>query len=211
MAESTRARQRYLRAAETLVDIVDRVPADAWDGPGLGGWSLRDLAGHTVSSGLRVVAAVLATRAPQPDLPTAEAYYALARTVDPGVYRAAVAASTEDSRSNGAALGDAPTAVIRGLVAEVTARLDTVDDDDVVQTPAGGMRVADWLASRAFELTVHGMDLASAAGVPARMPDNLVAEAAVLAARIGAAVGDGSQVLLALTGRRALPDGFSVL
>jgi hypothetical protein len=68
------------------------------------------------------------------------------------------------------------------------------------------MRVADWLTTRTFELAVPGLDIAAAAGVLASMPDEVLAEAAVLAARVGVEVGDGATVLLALTGRRALPE-----
>jgi hypothetical protein len=73
------------------------------------------------------------------------------------------------------------------------------------------MRVVDWLSTRVLELAVHTIDLAGGAGVAADVPDEVIAEAAVLSARVGVAVGDGSTVLLALTGRRTLPDGFSVL
>jgi len=43
------------------------------------------------------------------------------------------------------------------------------------------------------------------------LPSDVLAEAAALAARVGVEVGDGATVLMALTGRRALPEGFCVL
>lgn len=60
-------------------------------------------------------------------------------------------------------------------------------------------------------LAVHGLDLAGAAGVPAGLPNEVLAEGAALAARVGVEVGDGVTVLLALTGRGGLPQGFCVL
>jgi hypothetical protein len=204
-------RENYLAAASAFADVAERTPADAWDGPGLGTWRLRELAGHTVSSGLDVVRVVLTEPATQRDVASPQDYYALARTVDPQVYQGAVAASTDSARRAGAALGDEPAAVIRPLVDEVAAVLSRVGDDDLVQTRAGGMRVVDWLSTRVFELAVHTLDLATGAGVPAAVPDEVIADAAALAARIGASVGDGTTVVLALTGRRSLPDGFSVL
>jgi hypothetical protein len=144
-------------------------------------------------------------------MPSAAGYYALARTVDPAIYRAAVAASEEDARREGAVLGEHPAAVVGALLPEVTAAVEAADVAQSVQTPAGGMRVADWLVTRTFELAVHGLDLAAAAGVPVSLPNEVLAEAAALAARIGVEVGDGVAVLSALTGRGGLPEGYCVL
>jgi hypothetical protein len=101
--------------------------------------------------------------------------------------------------------------MVSDLAGRATAALAAVGDDDVVATPVGGMRVRDWLPTRTFELVVHGMDVAAAAGVPFDPPEAAVAEATILAARVAVAVGDGPPVLRALTGRTALPDGFSVV
>ena len=65
--------------------------------------------------------------------------------------------------------------------------------------------------TRTFELAVHGLDIAGAAGLSASLPSDVLAEAAALAVRLGVEVGDGATVLLALTGRRAVPEGFCVL
>jgi hypothetical protein len=70
---------------------------------------------------------------------------------------------------------------------------------------------ARWLTTRTFELAVHGLDLADAAGLPASVPHEVLVDAVTLAARVGVEVGDGATVLLALTGRHALPAGFCVL
>jgi hypothetical protein len=47
--------------------------------------------------------------------------------------------------------------------------------------------------------------------VPVDLPVGALADSAALAARIAAATGDGQAALLALTGRRELPAGFSVI
>jgi hypothetical protein len=137
--------------------------------------------------------------------------FALARTVDPSVYRAAVAASEEDARRAGAALGDHPAAVVGSMLSEVTAAVVDADPDRLVQTLGGGMRVADWLLTRTFELAVHGLDVAATAGVPVSLPEDVLAETTALAARVGVEIGDGVSVLLALTGRDGLPEGCCVL
>ncbi|HWJ53602.1 MAG TPA: maleylpyruvate isomerase N-terminal domain-containing protein, partial [Propionibacteriaceae bacterium] len=114
-------------------------------------------------------------------------------------------------RAAGVALGDDPAAAVRALVDRVLP-LVAGDDDPLITTAGGGMRLRQYLPTRTFELVVHGLDIARAAGLPA--PDYstglltevlaLTAEAAVLGRR-------GPEVLLALTGRTTLPPGFSVV
>jgi hypothetical protein len=104
-----------------------------------------------------------------------------------------------------------PTDGVADLIGRATATLATVGDADVVDTPIGGMRVRDWLPTRTFELVVHGLDVAAAAGVEYHLTPAVLAEAAALSARIAVAAGDGALVLRALTGRATLPPGFSVV
>jgi len=235
-------RRTYRAAAVAFADLVSRLPEA--DRPGLGEWSLRELVGHTVSSALRQVPAVLATPAELVAVESPEGYWALARSAPAGLVAAAREASTADARATAAELAAPasaapepaatsaapasaagepadtghpagapadPVAAVNELVGRATAALAAVGDDDVVTTPIGGMRVRDWLPTRTFELVVHGMDVAEAAGVPFDAPEAAVAEATVLAARVAAAVGDGPLVLRALTGRTPLPDGFTVV
>ena len=51
------------------------------------------------------------------------------------------------------------------------------------------MRLSSYLPTRTFELAVHGMDIAGAVGIDVAPPDDVLAEAAALAARIGVAAG----------------------
>ena len=76
---------------------------------------------------------------------------------------------------------------------------------------AGGIRLSEWLRTRTFELAVHTLDIATALGRPAELPSAVVAYAVTLAAQVATAVGRGEDVLLALTGRGHLPNGFSVV
>ena len=204
-------RRTYRSAAIAFADLVGRIPPDRLDAPGLGEWSLRDLLGHTVSSALRQVPGVLASPAPVVVTATPEGYFAAARQADPGLVAAVVAASTEDARDTGKALGDNPMDAISGFVGQATAALARVGDDDFVATPVGGMRVRDWLPTRTFELVVHGSDAAAATGLAITLDPEVLAEAAALAARTAVAVGEGATVLRALTGRGPLPPAFSVV
>jgi hypothetical protein len=204
-------RRAFRSAAVSFADLIARVPADRWDSPGLGDWTLRDLAGHAVSSGLRQVPGVLGNPGDEVERTSTEDYWLLARTVAPEVRAAATDASTADARETGRALGDDPAAVVGDLVGLATQALGKVEDADVVATPAGGMRVRDWLPTRTFELVVHGLDVAAAAGIEMFLGPEVFAEVAVQAARVAAATGDGAVVVRALTGRGDLPPGFSVV
>ncbi|MDQ1356307.1 MAG: hypothetical protein QOG44_680, partial [Acidimicrobiaceae bacterium] len=72
-----------------------------------------------------------------------------------------------------------------------------------------------YLPTRTFELTVHTLDLVCALGVEAPpvldAPVAACLELAVAAAAAGRGASSGGAVLLALTGRRGLPPGFSVV
>jgi hypothetical protein len=204
-------RRAFRAAAVSFVDLVSRLPQGRWDETALGEWTLRDLVGHTVSSGLRQVPGVLATPAGEVAVETPEAYFGLARTVPAETYAAAVKASTVDARETGEGLGDDPAAVIGDLVGQATQALAAAEDDAVVLTAGGGMRVRDWLPTRTFELVVHGMDVAAAAGVGAGFGADVTAEATLLAARMAVEIGEGPVVLRALTGRGPLPEKFSVI
>jgi uncharacterized protein (TIGR03083 family) len=204
-------RRTYRAAAVSFADLVSRLPDDSWDAPGLGDWTLRELVGHTVSSALRQVAPVLATPADEATLGSPQEYWAFARSAAPELVATATAASSVDARETGAWLGDKAPTLVSELVGQATAALAAARDDDVVTTAAGGMRVRDWLPTRTFELVVHGLDIAAAAGVPFEVAPDAVTESVTLAAQVAAAVGDGVPVLRALTGRATLPDHFSVV
>jgi hypothetical protein len=95
---------------------------------------------------------------------------------------------------------------VRHLVDQAIAALSA--EDRLIATAAGGMRLHTWLPTRTFELAVHSLDIAAATGVSADLPDQVISDAAALAARIAAATGDGPAVLLALTGRGHLTRDF---
>lgn len=205
------AQNTFIATAHAFTELVDALPAARLAGPGLGDWSVRDLAGHAVSAGLAGVVTALGRPATTEDVATPEAYYALAKTVDPAVVDTAVALSTADAQEWGARLGERPADRVRELAGQAVAAVSGAVPDALVTTAGGGMRLDRWLPTRTFELLVHGLDLAAAAGVPFEPPVDALAESAALAARLAAVTGDGRAVLLALTGRGALTAGFSVV
>ncbi|GIF04043.1 maleylpyruvate isomerase N-terminal domain-containing protein [Actinoplanes siamensis] len=204
-------RRTFRSAAIAYAGLVAAIPPERLDGPGLGEWTLRELLGHTVSSALRQVPEVLATRAPQVEVATPEGYFAYARSAPPELVAAAAAASAADARAAAEALGDQPVEAVSAVIGRATEALSQVGDDDVVATPVGGMRVRAWLPTRTFELVVHGLDAAGAAGCEFAAPVETIAEAVTLATRTALGLGNGAPLLRALTGREPLPPGFSMV
>ena len=198
-------RDTFMLAARSFATLVDRIPVQAYDGPGLGEWDLRALVGHA-SRSLVTVLTYLDRPAPGAAVVSAVDYYAhgvVAGTDPAAVVGRGVAA--------GAALGDDPAAAVSALVASTIEKLQGFRDDYVLETIAGPMRLGDYLPTRTFELVVHGLDVARATGLVAMYEEVVLAEASILAVRIAVRTGGGEDVLLALTGRTPLPAGFSVV
>ncbi len=199
----------YSATARAVSDLIDQIPDHRWDGPGLGEWNLRELVGHT-SRSLVTVIEYLARPVDEEVLPSASAYLsATATALFDGTFEAS--AVTERGREAGRALGEDPATRFRELVDEAVQVADAADSELVVHTIFGGMRVASYLPTRTFELCVHGLDISAATGIAVDLPAVAVEEAASLAAVTAAQRGLGPEVLLAMTGRRALPEGFSVV
>lgn len=201
-------RSTFDAAATAFLALVERVPSDRYAGPGLGSWDLRALLGHTGRSFV-TVATYLRERADAVVAATPVAYYAQVMQVAGDDADGSVAAR---GVAAGAALGDDPLGALRASYADATAALDGLaGTDPVVPTIVGGMRVSDYLPTRTFELTVHSLDLAAATGIDFTPPPAALAETVALAGATALELGHGVDVLLALTGRRPLPEGASVV
>lgn len=203
----TGQRAVFASAARSFAALVRQIPGDAWDGPGLGDWTVRDLVGHT-SRSLITVSTYLKTTAPHEDVVSAADYYAQMHEYSASLGAAAI---VERGRQAGRDLGADPAAAIDDLVQKVLAEVDAVDDPLIEVIGGLGIRLSSYLPTRTFEFAVHSMDIARAIGVDVVLPDDVLADAAALAARIGVALGHGPTVLLALTGRAELPSAFSVV
>ena len=194
-------------AARSFAGLVHRIPGDRWDGPGLGDWDLRSLVGHT-SRSLITVSTYLETSAERDDVATPQAYYARIREV---ASDAGADAIVERGRQAGRDLGADPAGTIDELVQRVLGELASTDNPLIEVIGGLGIRLQTYLPTRTFELAVHGLDIARATGLSFTLPEDVLDEATVLAARIGVATGQGETVLLSLTGRKALPASFSVV
>lgn len=198
-------REAYEHAAQTFVETVQQVEADQWEHIALGEWTVRDLVGHT-NRALLTVETYLGQPAAAVEVERPADYFirASAALADP----AAVAAR---GREAGQALGADPVAAVREAAQRVLARVESAADDACLTTPVGGMRLIDYLPTRVFELTVHTLDIAAAISVPVALPAGPAALTLALVADLVASRPDKvAPLLLAATGRQALPQGFSV-
>jgi uncharacterized protein (TIGR03083 family) len=199
-------RATFTAAARCFADLVQEIPATAWDGPGLGVWDLRALVGHT-GRAISTVATYLQRPAAEVRVPSAAQYYALFKQQSGGDQSAV----TERGRQAGAALGAEPAQAVRTLVQQTTAALDAVTGDALIETIAGGMHLSAYLPTRTFELVVHSLDIAAAIGADVTMPPAALSEALHLAVDVTLIRGDGELLLLALTGRHPLQVEFSIV
>ncbi|WP_425310405.1 maleylpyruvate isomerase N-terminal domain-containing protein [Ammonicoccus fulvus] len=209
MTRTMPSREWFAHAGEGFVEQVRGVGAADLDRPGLGEWTVRELIGHT-NRAFTTVVDYVGVGAPDPEsgalLRDAGAYFAAA--AGGKIDHAAVA---ERGRVAGRALGDDPVRVV--VDAQRRANLVVAENTDakLVGTPFGPMRLVDYLETRAFELTVHGLDLAYALrrGVPAGTRTSVPQALRLLADIAGPDA--ASAAVRALTGRAALPAGFSLL
>lgn len=197
------SRHAFAVAADWFVATVGQV-GDRWTEPGLGEWDVRALVGHT-SRSLLTVEAYLATPAASVQIETTAEYYRATRGIQAGPDVA------QRGRDAGAALGEDPVSTVRTIRDRVVPLVEAQQGNELVTTIVGGMRLAEYLPTRTFELVVHTADLARALSLELDVPPDAALPALGLIAEL--AVGDdrAGTLLLALTGRFDLPAAFSVL
>jgi hypothetical protein len=205
--ESSGAVATFASAAHSFAALVHDIPADRWDGPGLGEWDLRALVGHA-SRSLITVSTYLAHAAEREDITTPQEYYAKVNPAALGISQAGI---VERGRQAGRDLGDDPAATVDGLVSRVLDALSEAGNPLIQVIGGAGIRVHTYLPTRTSELAVHGLDIARAVDISFPIPADALEEATALAARIAVAEGHGETVLLALTGRAELPAPFSIV
>lgn len=185
-------------AALELSTLVDRVPQDRLDGPGLGEWNLRELIGHT-SRAISTVSEYLA--APEP---TAATVHSASEYLEVVLRRQGDdEAIALRGRAAAQQLGDDPSSAVAALVAPAIRAVDAADPDRLVTVGGGvAMPLDEYLRTRVFELTVHGVDIADATGLEWTPPTAHLIDALHLAAVNASARHQGLEALRYLTGRR---------
>jgi len=194
------ARAAFRDASEVFLAATGAVPAGGWDDPGLGAWTVRELTAHALRAFITLQRLCDTTGDP-PQVESAIAYYR-AVAAGEGVH----AGVLQRGREAGAQLVD-PEATARRTAEQALGRLAATSDEHVGETFAGPMRLADYLPTRVVELGIHTLDLQRATGQPTALPGST---AAVVLGTL-AELADVPTLLMAMTGRQPLPDGFNVL
>ena len=197
------SRRAFADAAGWFVRTTALV-GDRWAEPGLGGWDVRALVGHT-SRSLLTVEAYLARPAETAEVPSAADYFRATRAM------AADPAVAQRGRDAGTALGEDPAAAVVEIAARVVPLVDAQDGGTLLTTIAGGMRLEDYLPTRTFELVVHTADLALALGEPIDAPAAAAAQVLGIISDIALTDGTAGSLLLLATGRTGLPGRYSVM
>ena len=198
-------REAFRQAAGYLVQLVDQVPVNWWGSAGLGVWTVRDLVGHT-SRAMTTLERYCSQPGDLVEIERSVDYFlrAMESMADPDEV-------ADRGRRSGQDLGPHPAEVVRETAKRVLAGLETVSDDLILALPIGGMRLIDYLPTRIFELVIHGLDLATAIGAsdePPRAPTEVTLR---LLADLALESGKSAEMILAVTGRRSLPEGFNLV
>ncbi|MFZ4810113.1 MAG: maleylpyruvate isomerase N-terminal domain-containing protein [Ilumatobacteraceae bacterium] len=169
----------------TLRAIVD------WEAPGIGEWTVRELAGHTLRAYTTIETYLDGPPIIDADVASPSAYFRTALAT-PGVHDAVA------QRGRDAAVGlDDPVGVAETTAARVIELIRSVDPAHVVESLAGRMSFTDYLVTRVVELTIHTTDLQVAAAFPVFIP----ATAAGVVLTTIVAMSDPATIVRALTGR----------
>ena len=198
-------RETYLEAGEYFASIVDRVDIDGWEGPALGEWCIRDLAGHTYRSFTTVLSYSLKS-ADTVDLQRPVDYFReVQKTLADPKHVA------EHGRAAGLEIIDDPRMMVRGFAMYVKNKLEELSGDFILGSPFGGIRLIDYLPTRTVELIIHTMDLAKSVGVVSDPPEAGMEATIDIIGQMALSRGYASDLILSVTGRGQLPAGFSVL
>jgi uncharacterized protein (TIGR03083 family) len=198
MDAAAEPRQWFATASSAVVEVVAAVPDDAWEAPALGEWTLRELVAHTLRA-WTTLCDYLGEPVPSAGTPvlTASEYLARGMAV-PGIHEGVARRGRDDAGR----LGDDPAAHARDVAASATALVAGERDDRLVPTRIGVMTLGEYLRTRAFELTVHGLDVARSAGLePPPGLRSCAVPAVGLAAEFAGERDEAVSLLAAATGR----------
>lgn len=145
-------------ASSGFSHLVRAMPEDRLGAPGLGSWTVRDLLGHTTRAYLTIESYRAAT-GEGPWIASAAEYF--------GTARAATDATAIAARgvTAGGELGERAAEAALAIARRVDGIVAASSGAEIVVTPFGRMWLRDYLATRAFELTVHTADLARSLGL----------------------------------------------
>ena len=195
-------RAAFEEGGATLLRTLRAVAPEYWDRPGaLGEWTTRELTAHALRAFVTVEGYLAAAPVTDRVLADAAEYYATALS-DPTVHQGVAVRGRQAGRQLIDPVGEAEATIER-----VLAQIAATANDEPVNTFAGQITLIDYLATRVVELGVHTLDIQRATGQFAELHSDTSAVVLAVLMQLTAPV----PVILALTGRAALSDGFNAL
>ncbi len=178
---------------ERLAVVVDALPDDAFERPTrLGDWRVAQLVAHLAGNAEYLLHALTG---PRPTAATLDPYnyYDGAAAQAPAIARrahdATAAVTPEEQRER-----------LRAAAPAMAAALADAAPDERIRVNLGDVRLADFLATRAVEGVVHGLDLAAATGTPPAAEPTAVSAAVRLLAGVLVRRAPGRSVELRVAG-----------
>lgn len=235
VSNPTQTREAFVAASHRWLALLDTIDAHVDTGdetrtfgdldrevPGAT-WTVRELVAHTLRAYTTIETYLVDDDGSDPgpddgdpdvdlDIPDPAADIERVRLDAPGYYRQALAGAdvhagiVERARTGAQAMPD-PVGEAQVVVWRVVALVESTADDTPVATPFGRLELAEYLVTRTVEVALHTIDLQRALGQPAQM-DEVVAQAIL---PVLLELGSPMEMVLALTGRAPLPDGYDVL
>ncbi|MGA4507514.1 maleylpyruvate isomerase N-terminal domain-containing protein [Propionibacteriaceae bacterium G1746] len=207
MSDPAASREWFNRLSVGALSLVDQLPDDAAHRPGLGNWTLGELAVHTLRAWTTLTKYLSEDEPEHPHVISA-ADYLVAGLTQPGVHEGV----EQRARADAAEIGDSLSAAAHEAFAAAREALGEAPNNRVVATRFGNLQVREYLRTRNLELAVHGLDLAGALDVE---PPAVFAEAAVpalaLLGEVAAKRGTALELVRAATGRAPLRPDYTLL
>jgi uncharacterized protein (TIGR03083 family) len=190
-------------ASDWYLATFEAVDPSRWSQPGLGEWSVLEVAAHASRAYLTI------ERYLQPggqiDCSSGAEYFR--RAMQASDANEAIAARGRDEVAE---LGEDPISAVRDRAASAIAAVESASPGAVCVTAVGTLALGDYLGTRVVELTVHTLDVAAAVEQTVVEPPEAAARVSLIVLSAMAAQPSSSVLLRALTGRATLPRGFNV-
>jgi uncharacterized protein (TIGR03083 family) len=193
----------FREASDWFLTVLGRIGDEQWSSPGLGQWTILELAAHA-SRAYTTVAEYL-TPDGEIDVYSPAEYFL--RAMPDSAVNESIAAR---GRREAVELADDPIEVVRQRAARTFALVESAPVGAVCVSRGGTIALGDYLATRVVELSVHTLDLADAAGLDGVEPPPGAAGITVSVLGALASQQSAGMLMRALTGRVPLPRGFSV-
>ncbi|MGZ4683698.1 MAG: maleylpyruvate isomerase N-terminal domain-containing protein [Acidimicrobiales bacterium] len=190
-------------ASGWYLSTFEAVDPARWGQPGLGEWSVLELAAHASRAYLTIERYLCPSG--QIDCNSGAEYFRRAMRASDA--NQAIAARGRDEVAE---LGEDPISAVRDRAASAIAAVESASPGAVCVTAVGSLSLADYLGTRVVELTVHTLDMAAAMQQTTAEPPGSAARVSLIVLAAMAATPSSSVLLRALTGRATLPRGFNV-